>query len=482
MANISNNLTPNSDINMVFDPEDNIYDIGEGFEEERGCSLSFNIQKPRSPSISSSECSKDYHIHVKRMSDRMDKDKPINSIDSIKIEYVSQRKQKDQVSKATDNTNNMLQHVSNKVLASSTISSNSMFDIQLSYDIDQALNPKEWNSDFYATLLYKAMEHLVSDVKNIKDSLCRIGKYIWGKSIDSNSNNIKDLEGVGKAVWEFLSSIYSSHWNGLYVDEVNTTFRNKVKTKFTPQVPKFMNNNKSKEIVKPTFISSIPPPIPAKTQKEVNELSKYFKKNTNSQQKKLYANATSSLKQPSPATSKNITRETLKIKETFPNLLNKKIKEMQKVINSLKDKAKPKINMTTKSPSRKQVIVPMNNDIIKEFIKNSSSHIANINHALKTIKSNTIANFICVDSKGIVITTNNISLGSDLQKIEKYVKKFTIFWCWKCFFTQITAIKVIPQDCRYSIHEWKDKQSNFIRQYQKCSEEQPLVQQHCPHL
>ena len=178
MANISNNLTPNSDINMVFDPEDNIYDIGEGFEEERGCSLSFNIQKPRSPSISSSECSKDYHIHVKRMSDRMDKDKPINSIDSIKIEYVSQRKQKDQVSKATDNTNNMLQHVSNKVLASSTISSNSMFDIQLSYDIDQALNPKEWNSDFYATLLYKAMEHLVSDVKNIKDSLCRIGKYI----------------------------------------------------------------------------------------------------------------------------------------------------------------------------------------------------------------------------------------------------------------------------------------------------------------
>ena len=95
MANISNNLTPNSDINMVFDPEDNIYDIGEGFEEERGCSLSFNIQKPRSPSISSSECSKDYHIHVKRMSDRMDKDEPVNSIDSIKIEYVSQRRQKD---------------------------------------------------------------------------------------------------------------------------------------------------------------------------------------------------------------------------------------------------------------------------------------------------------------------------------------------------------------------------------------------------
>jgi len=223
-----------------------------------------------------------------------------------------------------------------------------MFDIQLSYDVDQALDPEEWDSDFHAISLHGAMEHLVSDVKNIKDSLCRMGKYIQGKSIDSNPNNIKDLEGVGKAVWEFFSSIYDLHWNGLYVDEANTTFRNKIKFKFTLQVPKSMNNNKSKEIVKSTFISLISPLIPAKLQKEVNELSKYFKKNTNSQQKKLYANATSSFKQPSPVTPKNIARETLKIKETFPNLPDKKIEKMQKVINGSKDKVKLKINMITK--------------------------------------------------------------------------------------------------------------------------------------
>ena len=58
----------------------------------------------------------------------------------------------------------------------------------------------------------------------------------------------------------------------------------------------------------------------------------------------------------------------------------------------------------------------------KKFIKNSSLHIANINHALKTIKSNTMADFIHINSKEIVITTNNISLGSDLQEIEKYIK------------------------------------------------------------
>jgi len=78
--------------------------------------------------------------------------------------------------------------------------------------------------------------------------------------------------------------------------------------------------------------------------------------------------------------------------------------------------------MTTKGSSRKQVIIPMNNNITKEFIKESILHVVNINWALKTIKTSTIADFIQVEDKGIIITTNNISLGSDLQEIEKYVK------------------------------------------------------------
>ena len=81
--------------------------------------------------------------------------------------------------------------------------------------------------------------------------------------------------------------------------------------------------------------------------------------------------------------------------------------------------------MTTKGPLRKQVIIPINNNIAKEFIKDSSSHIININQALKAIKSSTIANFIQVEDKGIVITTNNVSLDSDLQKVKKYVSSLS---------------------------------------------------------
>ena len=112
----------------------------------------------------------------------------------------------------------------------------------------------------------------------------------------------------------------------------------------------------------------------------------------------------------------------LKIKETFPNLPDKKIKQVQKVINDSNNKSKLRIIMTTKGLLRKQVIIPMNNDITKKFIKDSSSHVVNINWALKTIKSSTIANFIWVEDKSIIIMTNNVSSGSDLQKIEKYIK------------------------------------------------------------
>ena len=104
----------------------------------------------------------------------------------------------------------------------------------------------------------------------------------------------------------------------------------------------------------------------------------------------------------------------LKIKKTFPSFLNKKIEQVHKVINSSNNKAKLRISMITKGFLWKQVIIPMSNDIAKEFIKNASSHIVNINCALKAIKSSTIADFICVEDKGIVIMTNNVSSGSNL--------------------------------------------------------------------
>jgi len=70
-------------------------------------------------------------------------------------------------------------------------------------------------------------------------------------------------------------------------------------------------------------------------------------KNDKSTMKKSYAQASFS-KQVTTASTLSITMDVFKLKETFPNLLNKKINMIQKVINSSSEKSKPKIIITTK--------------------------------------------------------------------------------------------------------------------------------------
>ena len=87
-----------------------------------------------------------------------------------------------------------------------------MVNIQLNYDPDQALDPESWDGNFWAVSLHSSMEYLAFNALNIKESLIRMWKYIASKSIDSDkANNIKDLNGMGKAIWEFISMVYNSH-------------------------------------------------------------------------------------------------------------------------------------------------------------------------------------------------------------------------------------------------------------------------------
>lgn len=112
--------------------------------------------------------------------------------------------------------------------------------------------------------------------------------------------------------------------------------------------------------------------------KEVNEISKFFKKNNQPTEKKDIRKSYVQV-----FFSTTSTREVLKIKETFPNLRAKKIKNIQKIING-KGKPKPRISIMMKGPPRKQIIVPMSNENKTKFMKESSAHITNLNRALKT--------------------------------------------------------------------------------------------------
>jgi len=66
--------------------------------------------------------------------------------------------------------------------------------------------------------------------------------------------------------------------------------------------------------------------------------------------------------------------EVLKIKEAFLALNVKKIDQVNSIVKG-NLKPKPRIQMTTQGPSRKQVIVPMSKDNNSNFMKNSALHV-----------------------------------------------------------------------------------------------------------
>jgi len=78
--------------------------------------------------------------------------------------------------------------------------------------------------------------------------------------------------------------------------------------------------------------------------------------------------------------------------------------------------------MTTKSPLRKQVIIPMSKDNIDAFMKNSSLHTANINRQLRNAKLEVLTDYIRADLLDITIITSKVCQQSDLLIIDQYVK------------------------------------------------------------
>jgi len=152
--------------------------------------------------------------------------------------------------------------------------------------------------------------------------------------------------------------------------------------KLTPRI--FLLSNRNNKTVDKLILANIEKIlllILTKSQKEVNQISKYFKNikpvNRSNPPNKLYIQAS---KQSYVQASKqmNNTTEVIKIKDTFPTLNTQKINQIHRIINNSL-KPKPCIQMTTKGSLRKQVIIPISNDNINKFMKDSSLHVVNIN-------------------------------------------------------------------------------------------------------
>ena len=365
----------------------------------------------------------------------MDIDEDKNSFPELSYK-IPQEKER-QLGKATENNTNTrsprgnlnvdapTQHALNNnptsppPQGSSAINDENVFiNIQLLYDPNAPTDPEIWNGGFHPISLHGSIKHIVSNAENIKDSLKFMAKYIASKQLELlKANDVMDFVSIGDAVWNFISSIYKSNWNALHTNNKSNTLRRKIAAKFTSKTqmaPKKPTRETSKST--PASIEKISPLIPAKSQKEINVISKYFKNKqmeiTNPGNSKSYAQASKQ------STS---TSDVIKIKNMFPSIGAKKIDQINEIIKG-SSKPKHQINMTTKGPLRKQVIFPMSSDNRDRFMKNSAIYIANLNRNLNNMKSKVSVNVICPDPASITIVTNKVSQASDLTIIKKYVK------------------------------------------------------------
>ena len=224
---------------------------------------------------------------------------------------------------------------------------------------------------------------------------------------------------MGDAIY-FILPVYEAKWDTLHTDNKANTLRAKISSKFTPRV---IPNNNRKEIAKlvPMLIEkaspALSPPLLVKSKSKVNTISKYFKgnKTTTNHMKstKSYAQASRQIAS---------TSDVLKIKKSFLALSTKQINRVNNIIKG-NPNPKPHTQITTKRPSRKQVIVPMSNDNIISFTKNSVLHVTHINRLLRNAKSDIMVDFIRSDPIGPVIVTNKVTNQSNLQIISQYIKR-----------------------------------------------------------
>jgi len=117
------------------------------------------------------------------------------------------------------------------------------------------------------------MSKISRNLSIILGNIFLIKKFEQGKA-----NSIANLKSIDEAAWNFISSIYEVGWNELIADNENFSFRHKMKMQFNLSSNSINISKKDKDVAKVASISNLSPLILAKSPKEINIISKYFKK------------------------------------------------------------------------------------------------------------------------------------------------------------------------------------------------------------
>jgi len=164
------------------------------------------INLSRESSVASSECSTPYH-------ERMNVDMDLSSEESHpELSYEAEQKKAIQVSMVANQQKTMRPiNVHSEVPPSHAQHEKESINIQLSYDPHAPTKPELWSGSFHPIPLHGSIKHFTSDSKNTKVTLNFLAKYIRNKQVNNGKvNDLGDFDGMGDAIWNFLSSVYKA--------------------------------------------------------------------------------------------------------------------------------------------------------------------------------------------------------------------------------------------------------------------------------
>ena len=113
------------------------------------------------------------------------------------------------------------------------------YEVSLSYNINQFIEPNTWDSKAHPISIFSTMEFIEIDAKNIYTSLLCMADFIRFRKVDTDIiNNIKELKGFSDAAFNFVLFIYKANWDTIHADNYNNSFKNRIVNKFTLKVKK----------------------------------------------------------------------------------------------------------------------------------------------------------------------------------------------------------------------------------------------------
>jgi len=293
----------------------------------------------------------------------------------------------------------------------------------LDYGEGQPVVTSAWDGAHHTLSIFSTGDTVLKDAGSMFESIRQLRDYIKHHPVDKGT-----MEGefslVVEQLWKLIDTIYATKWDSLIFNKEKTlTIRKCVGEHIAPfySQNQLSSSSLNKESNVPTPLPSTKVAPPTITNKSMapppptKNIESTIKKDPKlSIMKKSYVQASKS--------NLSHIEDIVRVKEEFPALLADEVGKVLKIKNSGEGNKKHRINMTTREPLRKEVIIPMAKHISELIVNSAHIHIANVNKCLKNSKSDIIADFIQCTNNGIIITTNKPTNDLNLSTIEKYLK------------------------------------------------------------